>query len=385
MERDWTSLDSLALNMVLEKLIEPIHHIWFRSVCKNWHSIATLNHRYNIQFRSNMLPMLMIPSEKSTEKRNLYSVVANRVYPLELTMLNKKRCCGSSYGWLATVDVDHIITWVNPFKDVAPIILPWIDIYMKYRDYEFNIHKVTLSADPITSPDDYVVAAIYTNRGALAFIKAGQEVWTYIQENHHFGFIDITFYKGLVYAVTRWKKIVSFELCYSSDPHDIFGRERRNPNVVLQTNFDEVYSPLTYLVKSLEGELWMVRRFITREEDNINKGTKHFHVFKLELDEKGEKIIQLLKLKSLGDNVLFVGDGDSTSISASYFSSYLQKDSIYYSDNYFDDEPNPYPQGPFDLGIYNVKQRSFGLHCPYKSYFKNMAPPIWIAPCFKWD
>ncbi|KAI5437621.1 uncharacterized protein LOC127123324 [Lathyrus oleraceus] len=355
MKRDWANLDSLALNLILEKSIEPTYHIWFGSVCKNWHSVSKLNHHYNIQFRSNMLPMLMIPSEKSAEKRKLYSVVANRVYPFELTMLNKKRCCGSSYGWLATVDADNIITWV------------------------------TLSVDPITSPDDYVVAAIYTNRGVLAFIKAGQEVWTYIQENDHFGFIDITFYKGLVYAVDRWKKIVSFELCYSSDPHDIFGRERRNPNVVLETSEDEIYSPLTYLVKSLEGELWMVRRFITREEDNINKGTKNFHVFKLVLDDKGEKLIHLLKLESLGDNILFVGDGDSTSISASYFSNSLQKDLIYYSDNYFDDEPNPYPEGPFDLGIYNVKWESFDLHCHYKSYFKAMSPPIWVVPPFQLD
>ncbi|XP_050909509.1 uncharacterized protein LOC127123322 [Lathyrus oleraceus] len=346
MKRDWANLDSLALNLILEKSIEPTYHIWFGSVCKNWHSVSKLNHHYNIQFRSNMLPMLMIPSEKSAEKRKLYSVVANRVYPFELTMLNKKRCCGSSYGWLATVDADNIITWVNPFKDVAPIILPWIDIYMQYKDCEFNIHKVTLSVDPITSPDDYVVAAIYTNRGVLAFIKAGQEVWTYIQENDHFGFIDITFYKGLVYAVDRWKKL----------------------------------SLLNFVI---QGELWMVRRFITREEDNINKGTKNFHVFKLVLDDKGEKLIHLLKLESLGDNILFVGDGDSTSISASYFSNSLQKDLIYYSDNYFDDEPNPYPEGPFDLGIYNVKWESFDLHCHYKSYFKAMSPPIWVVPPFQ--
>ncbi|CAK8536843.1 unnamed protein product [Lathyrus sativus] len=382
MKRDWANLDSLALDLILDKLKEPFHHIWFGSVCKNWHLIAKLNHHGNIQFRSNMLPMLMIPSEKTTEKRNLYSVVANRVYPFEFTTLNQKRCCGSSYGWLATVAAYNIITWVNPFKDVAPIILPWIDIYMKYKHCEFNIRKVTLSADPITSPDDYVVAAIYTNCGALAFIKAGQEFWTYIQENHSCGFVDLTFYKGLVYAVSRWKKIVSFELCYSSDPHDPYGRERRNPNVVLERSQDEIYSPLTYLVKSLEGVLWMVRRFITREEDSTNKGTKDFHVFKLKLDHKGENLIHLLKLESLGDNVLFVGDGDSTSISASYFSNSLQKDSICYSDNYFDDEPDPYPQGPFDLGFYNVKHASFGLHCPYKSYFKNMTPPIWIAPYF---
>ncbi|WJX62415.1 hypothetical protein P8452_47414 [Trifolium repens] len=121
---DWANLVSLALDVILEKLIEPIDRIWFASVCKNWHSIANLNHQYNHQFRGNILPMLMIPTENSFEKRSLYSVLANRVYPFELTMLYNQRCCGSSHGWLATIDEEDVITWVNPFKNVAPISLP---------------------------------------------------------------------------------------------------------------------------------------------------------------------------------------------------------------------------------------------------------------------
>ncbi|KAK2428730.1 F-box protein SKIP23 [Trifolium repens] len=275
----------------------------------------------------------------------------------------------------------RLITWANPFKDVAPIRLPRIDVYNSHPYYEFNVRKVTLSADPISSPDDYVVAAIYTTRGCLAFIKAGQEFWTYIEDRNHYGFIDVTFYKGLVYAVTRWKKIVSFDLCYSNDP---YGIEMNIPNVVLQGSYGEIYSPLTYLVKSLEGELWMVRRFVTTENELV-KGTDNLDVFKLQLDDKGEKLMGLVKLESLGDNILFVGDNDSVSVSASYFSNYLQKDSIYYSDDYSDDEPVPYPEGPFDLGIYNVKDGKFGVHCPYKAYFKGKAPPIWVVPPFQWS
>ena len=173
MERDWANLDSLALNMILEKLIEPIDHIWFGCVCKNWLSIANLSHQQNHQFRSNIMPMLMIPSKKSPDKRCLFSIPANRVYPLESTMLNNKRCCGSSHGWLATIDEEFVITWLNPFKDVAPISLPMTGVYHSFKNYtEFNVQKVTLSVDPITSPNDYVVAAIYTTRGCLAFIKA---------------------------------------------------------------------------------------------------------------------------------------------------------------------------------------------------------------------
>jgi hypothetical protein len=78
------------------------------------------------------MPMLMIPTEKSPEKRSLYRVLANRVYLLELTMPYKHLCCGSSHGWLAIVDQNDIITWVNPFKNVAPISLPRIDVPNSY-------------------------------------------------------------------------------------------------------------------------------------------------------------------------------------------------------------------------------------------------------------
>ncbi|XP_012567792.1 uncharacterized protein [Cicer arietinum] len=332
MERDWANLESLALDIIISKLIEPIDHIWFGSVCKNWHSIAKLNHLNNYKFRNNILPMLMIPSKKnprkrSPRKRSLFSISANRVYEFQLTVFSNKRVCGSTHGWIGTVDQNNVITLVNPFKDVAPIILPRIDVYDSYKYYEFDVRKVTLSVDPITNPNDYVVAAIYTNRGCLAFMKAGQEFWTYMDD------IDVAFYKDLVYAVSRWKSIVSFDLCNSTCPYRF---EERIPNFVREQGEDETYSSLAYLVTSLEGDLWMVR-------------------------------------------------SDSTSISASYFSCYVQKNSIYYTDNFIDDTPVRYPQVPYDMGIYNVKDGNFGIHCPFKPYFKGLAPPVWVLPPFQWD
>jgi len=119
-------------------------------------------------------------------------------------------------------------------------------------------------------------------------------------------------------------------------------------------------------------------------ESSIVVGTKRFEVYKLELDLQSGKLIQMLKLDSLGDNVLFLGDSDSLSLSASYFSNYLQKDSIYYIDNFYDDVPLPYPNGPFDMKIYNVKDRTFGQHCSYQHWFTRMPPALWVLPPFYW-
>jgi len=172
---------------------------------------------------------------------------------------------------------------------------------------------------------------------------------------------------------------------------DSFDCEKIIPNVVSPWGADFAYR--AYFVKSLEGDLWLVRKFIgfpdddTDDEDSNlpSSGAKRFEVYKLELDLESGKLIQMLKLDSLGDNVLFVGDSDSVSISASYFDNYLQKDSIYYTDDYFEQEPDPYPNGPFDMKIYNVKDGSFIDHCPFEHWFTRMPPSLWVLPPLQWE
>jgi len=84
-----------------------------------------------------------------------------------------KVCLGFSHGWLALEYDNKAIKLVNPFKySVAPISLPPLEYP----------NKVTLSADPITSPSDYVVAAIY-HWGRLAFKRASQSFWIRVDKN----------------------------------------------------------------------------------------------------------------------------------------------------------------------------------------------------------
>ena len=297
----------------------------------------------------------MIPTKrKCRTKRSLYGISSKTIYKLQLHVPYNKRFCGSSHGWLAKVEYSKvtIITLLNPFKNVSIPLSPiyMLDILRRRKNYEFNVHKVILSANPITMPHDYIVVAIYSMCNCLAFIKAGQKVWTYI-DHDYYRFSDVIFYKGLVYAVGQWNNIASFDLSYLKDKTVI-------PNVVSSKGDD--YVDRVYLVKSLEGEVWLVRKFIglpdDDDEDSIlsSSGTERFEVYKLELDLQSGKLMQMLKLDILGDNVLFVGDSDSVSMAASYFSNYLQKDSIYYTHDFNDDQPVPYPNGPFEMKIYNV-------------------------------
>ena len=63
MEPDWRYLPAPALNLILDKLVEPVDHIWFGAVCKNWRSVAKLNHQNHLSL-SKVLPMLVIPTKR---------------------------------------------------------------------------------------------------------------------------------------------------------------------------------------------------------------------------------------------------------------------------------------------------------------------------------
>ncbi|XP_057444590.1 F-box protein At4g35733-like [Lotus japonicus] len=375
-QRDWANLEAFALDLILDKLEERIDHVWFGVVCKNWCSVAKLNHQ-NKQFRSSVLPMLMIRIRRPRRRRGfktcLFSIPGNRVYPFRLPrMLSNKMIiiCGSSQGWLATVyeasirsrcaNSSHVITLINPFKNVAPIALPPL------LPLKEAVTRVVLSVDPLTNPNDYVIAVIHHNYHScrLAFMRAGQKFWTKVEKSNLF-YRDITFYKGLLYAVCSMNTIVSFNLY-------LFGRKKITPNIIYKDNENELTETpeRVYIVESLEGDLWMVRRF-----------PEGFDVYKLELDGQTGKVLQMLKLDNLGDNVLFVGDDSaSTVVSFSCFSNSLQKDSIYYHDDHRHDPIIFDLDDPLDLRVYNVKEGRFIRHYPFNPSFRRVSPSLWILP-----
>ena len=126
--------------------------------------------------------MLMIPTKRRCRtKRCLYEISSDKIYNFQLSVPHNKRLCGLSHGWLAKMDITissklAIITLLNPFNNLASIILPPIymtDIFIGTRTYdEHNVHKVILLSNPTTDPRDYVVVAIYGGRACLDFMKA---------------------------------------------------------------------------------------------------------------------------------------------------------------------------------------------------------------------
>ncbi|CAK8533098.1 unnamed protein product [Lathyrus sativus] len=363
---DWGNLEELPLNLIFNKMGELIDHIYFSMVCKNWYSIAKFNYQ-NLQIKNNGLPMLL--------QRFLYGISPETIYPFKVPIPSKERLCGSSHGWLAkSISEDGTVTLMNPFKNRVSIHLPPIyksrDINSRVRYNACNVHKVILSANPTIRPHDYVVVAIYDiGKGkALAFIKAGQNFWTHVEEAYS-GFTDVIFYKDLVYAVGLKNNVIYFNIYNSKN--SLYYRKF----IFYVASSPEVdFAHRAYFVISLEGDLWLVKKF--------SGYATNFVVYKLELDLRNGKLIRMVKLDSLEDNVLFIGNCDSISMSASSFANYLQKDSIYYAkdDCEKDTDQDHCPCVQFDMEIYNIKDGSSTQHCRSQLCFTRTSPSLWVLP-----
>lgn len=141
-----------------------------------------------------VVPFLLIPSsnqspearEAEDECRRLYSVTQQKVLNTELRVPYPRRNCGSSHGWLANLEAEDLsITPLNPFSGKSlwfPRVNTGCSIsnsaWRHTTQYEFDVAKVVLSCDPCSSPNDFVVLAIYGLTKLLAYIKPGQKHWT---------------------------------------------------------------------------------------------------------------------------------------------------------------------------------------------------------------
>jgi hypothetical protein len=130
---DWANLEDCPLSLVLDKLEEHIDHVRFGVVCKNWLSIAKLNHQ-NPQFRVNIPPMVMIvekESFKSNRRISLYNILTQKYHSsVQFPSIKFQVILGTSFGWLSFVHDNGDITLLNPFKytSIPPISLPPLNL-----------------------------------------------------------------------------------------------------------------------------------------------------------------------------------------------------------------------------------------------------------------
>ncbi|KAG5523652.1 hypothetical protein RHGRI_035442 [Rhododendron griersonianum] len=154
----------------------------------------------------------------------MYSVTENKILSsLELRVPYLRRCCGSSHGWLATVNEEDLgITLLNPFSGRA-LSLPKVGCEPYNNNparrhnlkYEYDVKKVILSCgDP--SADEFVVVAIYGMCNALAYIKPGRSKhWIKIRGVHY---SDAIYHQGIFYVMDKFSGVLYLDVRDYSEP-----------------------------------------------------------------------------------------------------------------------------------------------------------------------
>ncbi|KAK9928460.1 hypothetical protein M0R45_025594 [Rubus argutus] len=329
-------------------------------------------------------PMLLICANKK-RTWNLYSIVDDKVFDLQLSVPNK-RYCGSSFGWLIAVEKNFAITLINPFLRVkgqrknenSIIRLPPMRLHPNGNSYkrrwsrqcDHYVFKATMSADPILDAKDCIIVVTYVELCQMAFIRLGKDTtWTYIDTGvDKLGNLiqEVTHVEDKFYAVDHWNRLLSFGVAaqLNSDIELVACMPRRSGMVDKK-----------YLVYSNEKELLMVIRYMAY--DGGKRSTVGFLVYELNFDK-----CDWVAKNNLGDDVvLFVGDSSSVCVPAS--KSGCLSNCIYFihdSDLYGYDIAR---YDNLDFGVYDVKSKSISQPCtPHARSLVEMTnyQPVWILP-----
>ncbi|KAH7658461.1 hypothetical protein IHE45_17G089200 [Dioscorea alata] len=341
---DYANLSKDMFQEITKFLSFPDDYIRFGAVCSHWLAVAKEKcHSPWLLFFNFDSPKFFNPLEK-------------KVYQIEIPELYERRCAGSSYGWLITINQHRNINLLNPFSkaQVKLPLLPLDDVW-PIRMFDKLIYKAVISADPSKS-SDYIVIAIYYSKN-LAFWKPGDLTWTVIDNDCPIQ--DVIWYNKAFYVVRMDSKVCRVE----------FGINNRLIEIIFHDNYN-LHMVKRYIVDFM-GDLLLVYRIICPVDDNeyansmtaMNMkfySTKRFMLFKFDQEEN-----QFIELKSLNGHILFLGSNHAMKDKTKNDIIYFSDDRIYVSDIY----------GYSDSGSYNIKDKSI-TPFPLHNIYHQAKPPI---------
>lgn len=210
--------------------------------------------------------------------------------------------------------------------------------------------------------------AILNQTGELAYCKYGDKSWRFIEGAQSYS-EDVIYCKGLCYAVDKQGGVVICDF-----RHDA-------PRVSFIETQNQLIGDMQYLVNSGD-ELLLVTRHLDLEfnfehdQSYLIYRTKRFEVSRLVWSGPYWE-----RVKNLYDQMLFIGENSSLSLSASDFTGCMGN-CIYFTDDYSETNYDG-GFGEHDIGIYKLLDGSIEpLPCyPRNSFFRLHWPtPLWITP-----
>ncbi|XP_077230684.1 F-box/kelch-repeat protein At1g57790-like [Tasmannia lanceolata] len=275
------------------------------------------------------------------EDQSLFSLSERVSCVINIPDMYRKRCFGSSHGWLLVLDETS-----GDFFLLNPISMQKIQLPpSQFESYDFS--SWILSSPPtdpdsvliLTAPDEYLVL----------FCRIGDQQWTHQEYKLEEDFItDIVSCNGTLYARTYFGKLAILDFTAPSTLRILEAEEPPWPQAARQVKH--------YLMESL-SELFLVRmvyRGFTREV--------HFlEVYKLDFST-----MVWVEVESLGDRVFLLGRDMCTSCSAT--ETRLKRDCIYFLDD-------GGCMNAFDLEDVSIL---FDWPCP--DVRRSLSPPFFIIP-----
>ncbi|KAJ3684021.1 hypothetical protein LUZ61_013185 [Rhynchospora tenuis] len=384
---NWSELPDDMIEYLTSFLpIQDYHR--FNAVCRNWHMVAKQK-RYS---PAKQIPWLALGEMKDTKKRKFYNLLEDRYNYLDVPGLCGTILCGSSYGWLFTLDLKLNFRLVNPMTGGCydlPRPPPFYEGHVEremYLDSEelqrCLVFKAILDYDPGTR-SDFTALILYGECNAQAFWRAGSTVWTAITDLPYAP-DDIAFYEGKFYIVRspcadNYSEIYTFEV--GTDPKATKLKLqvpcRGDPNYIIEdtdcncTDTDcncTNNCTVNYLV-DFGGKLHLVERFLEMSAEH--RLTTEFVLH--ELDLEGNKYFTR---QHINERAIFLGASSPVVINHSCYHNCM-KDAIYFTDfaHIFSES-----YGAEDHGIYDLIGKRITPYYPRDVIHHALAAPIWFTP-----
>ncbi|KAK6265538.1 hypothetical protein QUC31_016375 [Theobroma cacao] len=350
--------------------LDVIDIIRAKLVCSSWNSLGE-----ELVPRT---PWLMLPSKEEVEGRydadnNAYSGLlklgeSQVCSPKKIPKEFRESCCiGSSNGWLIFLEEKAMPFLFHPFRRVK-IRLPSLYAML-------GLQRMERKADGVYD---------------ISYFEDSEDYFRLITCQHK---------KQHLREYFMQKAILTGEPDCNNKKYGGFMRKIRyieppfpEKSLAKRNSLGDLCASRLYLVESC-GDILLRVRFIGEfvesdgtlisEEDALYGigiqpkvcpyRTFLFHVHKLDFIE-----LKWVEMNSLDDCALFLGGNQSVSVSVQSFAN-CEKNSIYYTDDYWDRMTEDYSYGGHDLGKYNLNDGS--VKPIYEFSLDNvLPPPCWIIP-----
>ncbi|GMN61464.1 hypothetical protein TIFTF001_030553 [Ficus carica] len=399
---NWSELHFPLLELVLKKL-SFLDILKFRAVCRSWNKAAK-----SYVFS----PLLMIPGNQ-TESNNDHDIDNNTVWRQVFSLAEKKVysfensckelgddfwCVGSSHGWLVLLGRGLNFLVFNPFSR-GKIVLPSITSLpgMNRTSPEICISKAILISPGSSKLGKKMKSAIVIYgyiAHKLAYCNVGDKSWTELNGKNS-PYSDILCCNDWLYALSYSNSVEVWDFKSNSFPIKVASFvpcEVSVPSLTIGNYSTDKYFCKKYLVES-KGEILLVTRFIgyyvNVDGELLDDGdlltdenthplicpyrTVEFCVHKMDL--RGRRWV---KVERLDDRAFFLGGNESLSFFTRDLAA-CKGNSIYFTDDNWEDMTSDYLYGGHDLGVYDLEKKVVEA-CYEFDDEKVFPPPIWIVP-----